>query len=261
MSQILKLIIMKKTLLFLTLFSTFSFAQLTTNIAGPVTFNGASLGLFYDAGELQGTLTGVTLNATLTASVAETYADDLAIFVTSSNSLATADILFQGGGFSNFGAFEKQNWPNGASDLPGTVVSGSLVLATGIDFTANPSSAIYIGNGYADANPSTNSGTWSNIAITLNGVTEVSASANDFITSKFSVYPNPTNNVVNITSDNSFEVRKVGITDINGRSIKTVVLGAPSANTSIDVSDLTSGIYLLIIDTAEGNAVKKIIKN
>ena len=190
----------------------------------------------------------------------DTYADDLTVAVTDSNSLATANLLFQGGGFSNFGAPDRQPWPNGASDIPGTVVSGTITLATPIDFTANPAYAIFVGNGYANTNPPTNSGTWSNISITLNGVTETPASSDDFIASTFNVYPNPTSNILNV-SGNNLPIRKLGISDINGRAIKTIIPSISSEQMSIDVSDLSAGVYLLVIDTEEGNAVKKFIKN
>lgn len=251
---------MKKTLLLLSFISSFAFSQVSGNLPGPLTFSGGSLSLLYDGGELQGTLTSVTLNATLNASTEYTYASDLAVFVTNSSTLDAATlVLFQGGGYSDFGAPDGQLWPNGASDAPGTVVSGTITLATPINFTANPLYAIFVGNGYSNAN-GTNTGTWSNIAYTLNGVSETAASANDFITSKFSIYPNPANNILNI-SNADFDIKQVGITDVNGRAIKTIIQSFPSQETTIDVSDLSAGIYMIVINTTEGKAVKKFVKN
>ena len=247
---------MKKTLLLFTLFSVFSFAQVSVNLPGPVTFGGASFGMLYDAGDLQGTLTSVTITATLTASVNETYADDLTIAVTDGNNLATANLLFQGGGYSNFGAPDHQYWANGGSDVAGTVVSGTITLASGIDFTANPDYAIFLGNGYADAQTPTNSGTWSNISITLNGVTETAASASDFNSNSFAIYPNPASNVLNISNANNIEIKSVTITDINGRVVKN----QQGALTQINVSDLNSGAYFVTIEAAEGKTTKKFIK-
>lgn len=245
----------------MSIISTFAFAQVNSNIAGPITLGGATFSLFFDAGELQGALTNVTLSATLNSSTLATYASDLAIVVTDSNTLGPATILlFQGGGYSNFGAIDKQAWPNGDSSTPGTVVSGTLTLATPIDFTANAAYAIFVGNGYANANPPTNTATWSNIAITLTGVSETTASANDFVTSKFTIYPNPADAILNI-SNADFDIKQIGITDINGRAIKTIVQSIPSQQTNIDVSDLSAGVYFLVINTTEGKAVKKFVKN
>ncbi|UGS24838.1 T9SS type A sorting domain-containing protein [Flavobacterium channae] len=247
---------MKKTLLLFTLFSAFSFAQVNVNITGPITFGGASFGMLYDAGDLQGTLTSVTITATLTASVNETYADDLTIAVADGNSLSTANFLFQGGGYSNFGAPDRQSWPNGGSDVVGTVVSGTITLASGIDFTANPAYAIFLGNGYADAQTPTNSGTWSNISITLNGVTETPASASDFNSNSFTIYPNPVSNVLNISNSNNFDVKGISITDINGRVVKNQT----GSLTQVNVADLNAGVYFVTIEASEGKTTKKFIK-
>ncbi len=249
---------MKKKLLFFLIFPIISFAQVTVNIAGPLSFNGAGFGLLYDAAELQGTLTSIEISATLDASVNETYADDLTIAVTDSNDLGTSNLLLQAGGFSDFGAAEQQPWPNGASEVPGTVVSGTIVLAAPINFTANPDYAVFLGNGYADANPPTNSGTWSNISITLYGVTENTASAESFDNLKLNIYPNPANDVLNITSELA-TIQTVSVVDLNGRTVKQVELN--KTYSQINVSDLNSGVYMLNIQTEEGKTVKKFVKN
>lgn len=250
---------MKKILLFTLLsFSVVSFAQVTVNIAGPVSFNGAGFGLLYDASELQGTLTSVEISATLDASVNETYADDLTIAVTDSNNLGTANILLQAGGYSDFGAAEQQPWPSGGSEAPGTVVSGTIVLTTPINFTANPAYAVFLGNGYADANPPTNSGTWSNISITFYGLTETTASAESFDNLKLNIYPNPANDVLNITSELA-TIQTVSIVDLNGRTVKQFEVN--NTNSQINVSDLNAGVYMLNIQSEEGKTVKKFIKN
>mgnify|MGYP006201066821 CR=1 FL=1 len=49
------------------------------------------------------------------------------------------------------------------------------------------------------------------------------------------------------------------IVDVNGRSVQTFVVN--QTQTKINVSDLTSGIYFLNIETNEGSTVKKFIKN
>ncbi|MEQ3690833.1 MAG: T9SS type A sorting domain-containing protein [Flavobacterium sp.] len=47
--------------------------------------------------------------------------------------------------------------------------------------------------------------------------------------------------------------------DINGRIVKQV--SSSTSLTSINVSDLNSGIYFVNIETDEGKSTKKIIKN
>jgi hypothetical protein len=114
---------------------------------------------------LTGTLTSVSVNVTLNASVGYTYADDICIYV-AGNPLALGG-FFQAGGFSNLNAAERQYWPNGASDAPGTTCIGTLTLNTPIVFTGAPSDpVIWIGNGYG---ASGTSGTFTGSA-TLNGI-------------------------------------------------------------------------------------------
>lgn len=83
------------------------------------TYAGFAFAQFFgpDTGEyLVGTLTGVSVNAVLTASTSFTYADDLCVYV-SPVPLATGGLL-QVGGFSNLGATERISWSNGGSSAP-----------------------------------------------------------------------------------------------------------------------------------------------
>jgi len=122
----------------------------------------------YAAGSLSGTLTGATVNATLNASTAYTYADDLCVYVAGSP-LALGGAL-QCGGFSNLNAAQRYGWANGASNAPGTPVTGTVNFTTGLNMTGSTNS-IWIGNGYGTAGTS---GTFTG-SITLLGVTAVPA--------------------------------------------------------------------------------------
>lgn len=82
-----------------------------------------------------------------------------------------------------------------------------------------------------------------------------SLSRNDFNSfSDFSIYPNPANEIVTVKSDENIE--SLEILSLEGRKIK-------SCNAAkIDISDLSNGMYLMQIKTAEGKlGIKKIIKN
>ncbi|ESU24817.1 hypothetical protein FEDK69T_03700 [Flavobacterium enshiense DK69] len=90
-------------------------------------------------------------------------------------------------------------------------------------------------------------------------VTGTVMSTNDFISSKFSVYPNPATNIVTISNSGNIQINKVAVTDINGRTVKALNIdGGPE--TKVDISELNAGIYFMIIDTNEGFATKRIIK-
>jgi MYXO-CTERM domain-containing protein len=133
------------------------------------TWTGFNFTEAYAAGSLTGTLTGATVNATLNASTNYTYADDLCIYVAPSP-LALGGLL-QCGGFSNLNAGQRYAWANGASNAPGTPVTGTVNFTTGINMAANPTQSIWIGNGYGAAGTS---GTFTG-TITLLGVTAVPA--------------------------------------------------------------------------------------
>ena len=128
------------------------------------TWTGFNFNQAYAAGTLTGTLTGVRVNATLNASSNYTYGDDLCVYMNPSP-LSLGGLL-QVGGFSNLRAAQRYSWANGGSDAPGTPVSGTVNLATGINMAANPTQSIWVGNGYGAAGTS---GTWTG-TITLVGV-------------------------------------------------------------------------------------------
>lgn len=83
----------------------------------------------------------------------------------------------------------------------------------------------------------------------------------DFIASKFNVYPNPVNNLVNISNngDGGIQINKVAIADINGRTVKSINLDGV-LESQINISELNAGLYFVYIDTSEGFATKKMVK-
>jgi hypothetical protein len=52
----------------------------------------------------------------------------------------------------------------------------------------------------------------------------------------------------------------IQITDINGRIVKNMNLSGVS-NTSVDVSDLKSGMYFVSVQTDNGAGTTKFVKN
>jgi hypothetical protein len=91
-------------------------------------------------------------------------------------------------------------------------------------------------------------------------VTATTLSTDSFVSSKFAVYPNPVNNIVTISNNGAIQINTVVITDINGRTVKTLNFNGVT-ETQVNVSELNSGIYFMNIDTNEGIATKKIVKS
>jgi hypothetical protein len=78
----------------------------------------------------------------------------------------------------------------------------------------------------------------------------------NFVKNNFSVTPNPASDVININKTNTVAMTSATITDINGRVVKTV----NSEVAQINISDLTAGVYMLNIVTAQGSGTTKIVK-
>ena len=72
----------------------------------------------------------------------------------------------------------------------------------------------------------------------------------------FNIYPNPANSVLNI--ENMTDATEVKIFNVVGSLIKTVEVG--STNATINVADLTKGIYFVSVYNEEGVQTTKFIK-
>jgi hypothetical protein len=71
---------------------------------------------------------------------------------------------------------------------------------------------------------------------------------------KINLYPNPVNNSFEINSGNQ-NIKNVKVYSINGRLLKSLNSAA-----KYDISDLNSGLYLTVINTASGQKTIKLIK-
>jgi MYXO-CTERM domain-containing protein len=130
-------------------------------------FNFSDLTAAY--GGFTGTLTGVSVNATLNASTNFTYANDLCVYVDPAP-LDTGGLL-QVGGFSSLSAAQRLTWANGGSSTPGTTVIDSKSVNAIVFSGSAADPKIWLGNGYGAAGTS---GTWTG-SITLIGVNAVPA--------------------------------------------------------------------------------------
>ncbi|MFC0603149.1 lamin tail domain-containing protein [Winogradskyella pulchriflava] len=88
-----------------------------------------------------------------------------------------------------------------------------------------------------------------------NNENDVTLSTGDFESTKFSIYPNPTNTgFITITSANSDEIN-VQVFDILGKQIKNETL----TNNTLNVSNLKSGVYLVKITQNNASTTKKLV--
>ncbi len=80
---------------------------------------------------------------------------------------------------------------------------------------------------------------------------------NDFSLQKeISLYPNPTKNIFTIKNNSNFSIKTIKIYSTLGK----LVLQKDDTNTSIDISHLPTGLYLVKIETDKGELVRKLVK-
>lgn len=85
----------------------------------------------------------------------------------------------------------------------------------------------------------------------------LSVSRHDVAT--FAVAPNPTSGNVVIGNTGNANITKVTVSDLNGRTVKSLP-GGTMTNLTVDMSDLTTGVYMMNINSDSGSVTKKIIK-
>ncbi len=85
-------------------------------------------------------------------------------------------------------------------------------------------------------------------------------SVDEFLNSNFSVSPNPAKDLITISNTENISVNSISITDLNGRIVKQNTY-SNETNVQVNISDLSSGVYMMNITSAEGSVTKKIIKN
>ena len=86
------------------------------------------------------------------------------------------------------------------------------------------------------------------------GIEQVSGGNN-----QVSVYPNPTNGVLNVELGLLNEKTEITIIDVLGNIVMQSIIY--NLKSIIDISHLNKGIYFLRVETNEGTTIKKIIKN
>lgn len=78
-------------------------------------------------------------------------------------------------------------------------------------------------------------------------------SSSTFVSQSFTIYPNPTSDVLNIGLDNNLVLEKVTVYNSLGQIVKTAY------EPIIAMSGLAKGLYFVEVTTPEGKAVKKVI--
>ena len=130
-----------------------------------------------------------------------------------------------------------------ASDMSATVDSSTPNLVANFDFEDSVNDAT--GRNTATLNSGGDSGT----AIKTGDAIITLSTKNNILTQGISVYPNPTNSVINIVqSDNGMDIKNVTLTNVAGQQ----VYFKDSAK-AIDVSKFSKGLYIMKIEGKDGS--------
>jgi len=90
-----------------------------------------------------------------------------------------------------------------------------------------------------------------------NGV-NISVEENQTLSSFFSVYPNPANDFLTLDKVNEINIEKIELIDLSGRIVMTSL--SNENRSTIDLSSLNSGIYILKVESDNGTLTEKIVK-
>jgi len=88
-------------------------------------------------------------------------------------------------------------------------------------------------------------------------ITAGDVSVDSHLASSFSIYPNPTTDIINI-SNGVDAIENAIITDLNGRVVKDVTFGIDQSQ--INISDLDQGVYILNATSNGKTITEKIVK-
>lgn len=88
----------------------------------------------------------------------------------------------------------------------------------------------------------------------LNLIGDTNLNTDDFLLSQISVYPNPADNILNVKLPSNLILNDASLHDLLGRDT-----GVKMSNGSMDVAKLSSGIYILNIETTGGSLSQRVI--
>ena len=89
--------------------------------------------------------------------------------------------------------------------------------------------------------------------------TAPTVSVKEFISDKFTIFPNPAADIITISNSENIGIEKVEVYDLAGRTLQTKKYNNEN-NVQLNLSDFATATYLLHIQTKEGVSVKKIVK-
>lgn len=250
---------------------------------GKFTVKGNTIWFGTDAGELMRS-TDKGLNwTTITTPIADFISGEVA-FKDNNTGVLIKNTLDGAGAITNSELYRTTNGGTTWTAVPATGFYNGAIAYAGTGILVTGASSGTTAAGFGSAYSLNDGTTWINIdgigKTSLSFLSETVGFAGGFSTAgvggaykftnnlgtakfdenSFTAYPNPVNDLVTVTNKDNANFNAISITDINGRTVKTVKADNVS-ELQVNVSELNSGIYFLNISSENGKAVKKFIKN
>ena len=145
--------------------------------------------------------------------------------------------------------------------------SGNYLIGEIVNITANtaPSGKAFdkwTGNveGVTDVTSANTTYTMSSADANVTATYKNNTGINEVLLNSISIYPNPVKEKLFIINNEQLIINNVEICDIAGRTVETQNFASLQGGTTINVSNLPQGVYLVKIHTDKGIATKRVIK-
>lgn len=87
----------------------------------------------------------------------------------------------------------------------------------------------------------------------------VTLSNSSFLINKFTIYPNPSTEKVTLQFGKRIQLKEVTVLDLTGKTVLEFFPEKTKKELTLDLSSLSSGVYLLSANTSEGKITEKIV--
>ena len=182
----------------------------------------------------------------------------------SPETIAVSDLIMidvDGDGFTVFDLTSKTiELINGQSEVNITYFESNQDANNGVNVIVNPTSYINSTNPQTIYARLQNAKSCFNVA-EFDLVADSSLNVEDNFINSLKLYPNPTSETINLKFNNLIEKISITIFNVLGQDLTNFERPLENGATSIDISELISGIYFIKIDSGEYSTIKKVVKN
>ncbi|XOV66394.1 MAG: fasciclin domain-containing protein [Fluviicola sp.] len=135
----------------------------------------------------------------------------------------------------------------GSEVLSGDLMAGNVTTLEGNDVVVNLTGGVFINDAEVTmADVDVDNG----VVHVINRVLDPATASLDENTIEVNLYPNPATEFITVAADQ--EIETIQVVSMNGAVLKTI--NAAGGEMNINVSDLASGQYLLVVNTAVGSS-------